>query len=262
MKKRKVKNVANESGFSLIEMLCVLFIISIISAIAVSRIYTGSNEVGGGERVLDEATARLTERRADAVRLNGDDRRSNLLQFQAAPLPIDFSDLTTTASLRTDGTDEDKDCVDDFTGKKMTCLQIGGNRGEWILQLNEDALRLPDGWQVYVGGRGSLVPPIGDGRNGRGVPATAIGFDATGKAMAKEVGYDEWVKMPTGSVASENPSANEVPFWAIYFLVPGSSRGSVKAAVAVAVHPSGLIEKFRYDDKDGAWIGFKNRVVK
>jgi prepilin-type N-terminal cleavage/methylation domain-containing protein len=254
----------NERGFSLIEMMAVIFVVVIISAIAVSRLYTGSSEVGGAERLLEEASARIVERRSEAVRLNGDDRRSLLVNFSAAPLPIDFSNLSSTASLKTEGVDDNRDCYDDYTQAKLTCLTIRGNRAEWDLSFNQDELKLPDGWQVFQpGNKAKILPLIGDGLNGRGVLATAIGFDATGKALAKEAGSNEWVKVPTGAVQSETPSSDYSPFWAIYFVVSSSGgirqNNEIKAAVAVAVHPSGLVERFRYDD--GEWIGFQNRAV-
>ena len=265
MKNQNVENGVNQKGFSLMEMMVVLIIITIVSAIAISYAYSGASEVGGGERVLEEVSARIVERRAEAVRMNGDDRRARLQEFEVAPLPIDFSDLSKTASLRTEGTDTDRDCVDDVTQKPITCLNISGNQAEWSLAFNDDALSLPTGWQILAKrNRYNVIPTIGDGSNGRGVQVSAIAFDATGKAQAKEIGSDQWVNMPTGAVQSDTPSANEAPFWAIYFYVPGGggilNQQPPKALVAVAVHPSGLVERFRYDD--GEWIGFNNRVVK
>lgn len=262
MQKQIKKLKQKEQGFSLIELMVVIAIIILISSITVHRLYSSSLEVGGAERLLDEVASRISERRAEARRLNGDDRRVDLESFTVEPLPIDFSDLSWTGSLNTEGADSDGNCEDDHTGRDLTCLIVSGERAEWRLAFNDDALKLPTGWQVARNSRVIRVPLIGNGMNGRGVLASAFGFDADGKAYAKEFGSNEWKNIPTGALKSEQPTANDAPFWAIYFVVSGGViRGSEpNALVAVAVHPSGLVEKFRYDN--GEWIGFKNRTVK
>lgn len=173
-------------GFSLIELLIVLAIFILISVVAVSRIFTGSSEVGGAERVLEEVSARIVERRGDAVRLNGDDRRSRLERFTVAPLPISFLNLGSTASLKTEGTDENYDCLDDFTNARLTCLAIQNGVANWDLSFNEDVLQLPARWQVVNSGRMlSSFSPIAEGTGGRGVVATEIGFDPTNNIFSK-----------------------------------------------------------------------------
>jgi prepilin-type N-terminal cleavage/methylation domain-containing protein len=254
----------NERGYTLLEMMAVLAILALVVAVAVSRLYTGSSAVGGAERVLDEVAARLGERRAEAVRLNGEDRRLSLEQVTAPPLPINFAVLPETASLRIEGQDENSDCLDDFTHAALTCLRVREpNSAVWELAFNDDALRLPDGWTVlerpdeFTG-----LPLIGDGLKGRGVLATAFAFNAQGLALAREPGSANWLAYPTGTMLNSTPHINDAPFWAVYFVVPGAGperNRAFTAAVAVAVHPSGLVEKFRFDD--GQWLGFNNRLV-
>ena len=266
MKKGGYSKRLNQGGYTLLEMMAVLAILTLVAGVAVSRLYTGATDTGGAERVLDEATARLGERRADAARLNGEERRVGLEEFTAPPLPIDFANLSQTASLRLEGEDTDGDCVDDVTNSSLTCLRLGRSPDvpAWQLAFNEDALRLPDGWSVALH-RNQLygVPLIAQGERGRGVLATAIGFAANGQALARVPGSDEWRSYSDEAVSGDAPNANDAPFWAIYFtaLGPGSGRNrQVKAVVAIAVHPSGLVEKFRYDGED--WLGFNNRIVR
>lgn len=267
MKKLNTSQTLSESGFSLIEMMLVVIVAVIVTTMAMTGFYGGSANTSGAEGLLENAAGRLVERRAAAVRLNGEDRRSKLQTFTALPLPIDFSDLSTTATLRINGTDDDADCLDDVTGQPLTCLEINdGNQGEWAAVYNDDPLKMPDGWQI-AGSTGQLnkIPLIGGGANGRGVIATKIGFDATGKALAVETAVSGWQKFPTGSIQSDVPSAENAPFWAIYFVSAPKSKiligknAVVASAVALAVHPSGLIEKFRYDGSQ--WIGFQNRTL-
>ena len=254
-----------QQGYTLVEMLVVLILITLLAAMTVSRLYTGHSETGGAERVLDEVAARLAERRADAVRLNGQERREGLEDFAAPPLPFDFADFGKTGSLRLDGEDADGDCVDDVTHTTLTCLRLGRSPDvpAWQLACNEDALRLPDGWSVALH-RNQLygIPLIAGGERGRGVLVTALGFTANGQALARLPDSAEWSAYPDDAVTNETPNANDAPFWAVYFtaLGPGTVRNrEVTAIVAVAVHPSGLVEKFRYDG--GEWLGFDNRVA-
>lgn len=250
----------NERGFSLMELLVVLGIIMIVSAIAVTRMYTGKNEIGGAERVLEDVSARIVERRAAAVRLNGEDRRSLLENFEAAPLSMNFEDLATTGTVKTEGVDEDRNCIDDVTGETLTCLNISGGNAVWSLVYAQDVLKLPDGWRLADVGRGMDLPRLGGGNAGQGVPVRDIAFDQTGKAFAKEAGSGVWQKQPTGSGVTDSPSTQDAPFWAVYFVMPGIEKNTVSAGVAVAVHPSGLIERFRWDGEQ--WMGFKNRTIK
>lgn len=251
-----------EKGFSLIELMIVLFIVILVSALTFSKFYGSATDIGGAEKILEETSARIVERRSDAVRLNGEDRRLALQQLTVSPLPMDFTNLNTTASLKIEGTDSDGNCVDDLTNKNLTCFSVSGGTAAWQLSYHQDEIKLPRGWQVITS-RDSLgsLPLIGNGTNGRGVIVTKIGFDGKGKALALELGSSVWKTMPTGANVSETPSANNAPFWAIYFAVLENTPGGnsqVKAMIAIAIHPSGMIERFRYDN---GWIGVNNRTL-
>lgn len=264
MRRNAYPNWLNQAGYSLLEMVVVLALITLLAAVTVSRLYTTQADAGGAERVLDDVAARLAERRAAASRLNGDERRAALEDFAAPPLPFDFADFSQSGSLRLDGEDTDGDCVDDLTQAPLTCLRRDSSvPAAWQLACNEDTLRLPSGWSVALH-RNQLygVPLIAGGERGRGVLATAIGFAPNGQALARVPGATEWNAYPDGAVTSVTPNANDAPFWAVYFtaLGPGTGRNrQVRAIVAIAVHPSGLVEKFRYDG--GEWIGFANRIA-
>ncbi len=258
MKSEQIKKMR---GFSLLEMMLAIFIVILVSAIAVSNFFTDSASVGGAERLLEETASRLVERRASAVRLNDDDVRTGLSELNVNPLPMDFSNLLTTGSLRIDGADVDKNCIDDVTGLSLTCLTYYNGESKWSLAVSEDYLELPRKWKlVQFQDELNGIPLIGGGKNGRGVVATKIGFDGRGFAYAVNPQTKSWESQPTGSQITDYPSGNDAPFWSIYFILPSADGELPKAAIAVAIHPSGLIERFRFDGSD--WIGFKNRTLK
>jgi prepilin-type N-terminal cleavage/methylation domain-containing protein len=268
-KQQKHKKIASQAGVSLVELLVVVFVAAIILSIAVARLNSSSDDVGGAERLLDEAAAKISARKSDAVRLDGEDKRRGLQRVATDPLPIDFSSLETTGSLRIDGPDADKDCYDDVTGKSLTCLIEAHGRGVWQPALNPDALVLPSEWHVLTNAGEANINLVGGGSRGRGVLATEIGFDGSGRAYARNSGSGEWVGMPLGAESGAEPSEEGAPFWAVYFVQfkKGSAEkkggvvsSDVNAAVAIAIHPSGLIERFRYDGNE--WIGYKNRSLK
>lgn len=261
MKKDKSIFKQLENGFSLIELMIVLFIVILVSGLVFSRFYENAADIGGAEKILDQASARIVERRSDAVRLNGEDRRLALQRLAVSPLPIDFSDLSTTGSLRTEGTDADNNCVDDLTNSALTCFSVSNGTANWQLSYNQDAVKLPKGWQVITSAADlGSISLIGNGTSGRGILVTKIGFDEKGKAYAVETGSSVWKSMPSGANVSNTPSANNAPFWAVYFAVLQSAPGGrqVEAIVAVGIHPSGMVERFRYDN---GWIGLNNRTV-
>lgn len=251
------KKQAAQSGFTLIELIVVVLVISIVAAISFKNFYSSSKEVGGAERVLESAAGRVVERRNEAVRLNGENRQAlDSVGSNIPPLSIDFSNLANTASLVTEG-DDNADCLDDVTGTRVTCLILGIN-SLWNMAYRPDAMGLPNGWSVAASSSDfGGIPLIGNGSSGRGVLVTQVGFDANGRALGYQSGAG-WVKNPAGAVAGGSPSLSAAPFWAIYF-VGKRADGSVSAAVAVAVHPSGLVERFRYDGSN--WIGFENRSL-
>lgn len=253
---KKIKEKFAQGGFTLVELIVVVAVISIIAVISYASLYSDRREVGGAERVLEESAARVVERRSEAIRLNGEDRQLAVAQ-NVPPLPIDFTVLAQTASLTTEG-DADGDCLDDVTGLPVTCL-VSGINSTWQTARRSDALSLPSEWAVAqssadLGG----IPLIGGGSMGRGILVTQVGFDPNGAALAIESNSSGWVAIPSGAVINDSPAMTDAPFWAIY-LVGTNSANQVTAAVAVAVHPSGLIERFRFDGTN--WIGFQNRVL-
>jgi prepilin-type N-terminal cleavage/methylation domain-containing protein len=257
----------SQSGYTLIETVVVLIIVSFLAAIFVSQVYMKKTEAGGGERVIAEVVSALQSKKNEARRLSGNDRRLDLTNQISYPVEIDFNNLSTTASLRVDGTDEDGDCRDDVTGMQLTCLtQLGESEPfVWKYSYLDDALKLPANWNLVKSPKQlGPVPLIFDGENGRGVMASKIGFTPQGRAVAFNPVTGQWDDYPEGSVASEHPSLEESPFWAIYFNETGQEislgRGRMVSSptIAIAVHPTGLIERFRYDPQVG-WIGYNNR---
>lgn len=246
-----------QNGFSLIEMMLTLMVVGIISVIAFKQLYRRDGDVGGGERILQTASAKIIERRGDALRLRGEDRRLqvSVRPSSVAPLAINFADLQTTASLVIEGTDDDKDCTEDITGQPLTCLKIVGGAASWLPKYADNRLALPSGWRVAQNaGDLGAIPLIAGGANGRGVLVTAIWFTPTGSAVWLDSFSSYNLPAGTPSSSSAAPSQANSPFWAIYFV----SSGSPALAVAVAVHPNGSTENFRWDGAQ--WIGYQNRT--
>ncbi|MCY7375265.1 MAG: hypothetical protein LH472_04755, partial [Pyrinomonadaceae bacterium] len=140
----------------------------------------------------------------------------------------------------------------------VTCLTTAINP-TWRIARRDDALILPDGWRIArrASDLGD-IPLIAGGSDGRGVLVSQIGFDGDGRAYAfqRRVTGGTWDALPDGAVVSDTPILSETPFWTVYFV--GSANDRAVAAVGVAIHPSGLIERFRYDGS--RWIGFENRT--
>ena len=248
-----MKNIrnSNQSGFSLIEMVLVVAIISLVCALAFSRLL-GGNDGGGGERVIADAAVRITERRDEAVRLNGNLARTSLEEQTAPLVVVDFAGANAGASLIIDGVDADGDHRDDDSGDLLTHLE----NNDWIYSYRNDALKLPTGWSVLTTNRVARVKLIGNGKNGQGALVTRIGFDAAGRAYGFE--RDEWQRFPIGTEPSG--SADTSPFWAVYFVNSTETpnrQTRVRSMVAIAVYPSGHTEKFRFDGEN--WLGFRSR---
>lgn len=252
------KNTLRQAGYSLIEMLIVILMIGLIAALSFPSLYKSKTEVGGAERVLEQAAVRVVERRSEAIRLNSEDRRVATEKY-IPPLPMDFTSLPSTASLITEG-DSDGDCLDDVTGEAVTCVRTTGLATTWSIARRNDALILPDGWKLALTAADlGDIPLIANGSDGRGILATQIGFNGDGRAYAyqRRGTTGTWGALPDGAVVSSTPILSEAPFWTVYFV--GSVNDKVVAAVGIAVHPSGLIERFRYDGS--RWIGFENRTL-
>jgi prepilin-type N-terminal cleavage/methylation domain-containing protein len=252
----KIK-AARQAGYTLIEIMVVIILISAIAAIAYTRLYNSSAEIGGAERVLAEAATRVLERRSEAARLNGENRQMAVYD-NVPPLPIDFASLPDTASLITEGDDND-DCADDLTGGAVTCLVENFGVAQWETAFRADQIILPTNWTVAanVSSLGG-IPLIAAGSDGRGILVTKVGFNADGRAFGFEPSLGAWVGMPSGAAVKPTPSLEDAPFWAIYFVGRNPSGGVIAAAV-VAVHPSGLVERFHFDGT--AWVGFQNRTL-
>ena len=241
----------SESGFSLIELMLVIGLIGLISALAFSR-FLSANDTGAGERALQQINSRIQQRRDEAIRLNGL-RAATSLENEVAPLvEMDLSDLSTTASLIINGTDADGDGRDDDTGETLTRLRSGN----WQYSYRNDALDLPAGWSVVADDDRSL-PIIGNGAgHGQGANVTRLGFDANGRTFGYVNGG--WQRFPTGASPDEN-SAENPPFWATYVARTDSLGTKNLIAVAVAVYPSGQTEKFHFDGY--VWRGWRGRVI-
>ena len=235
-----------EKGFSLLELLLVIVLASVIAALTYTK-FRPQLDSGAAERTLETVAEKIAMRRDEAIRLNGLAAATSLETDTAPLVEIDFKDLPTTASLIINGDDLDHDNYDDDTNQRLTSLS--GNR--WKYSFRGDALSLPTFWHFSAKGELS-VPLIGGGR-GRGNPVTRIGFDAAGRAYG-DSGDGEWQKFPQDS-SSDQQSA---PFWAVYLESNGAKKNQT-LAIAVAVYPSGQIEKFRFDG--AAWRGWRGRAV-
>lgn len=238
-----------QKGFTLVELLVVITIVVILSAIVVSRGIFSSSESHGGEQLITELATRLNERQSEAQRLNGNKAVTAFHSSVAAPIEFDLTNLATTASLVTEGVDENADGIDDVTGDPLTFL----NSGAWSLVYRGDQMRLPTDWKL-AGSAAELgsIPLIATGAKGRGIPVTRIGFDGDGKALYRNAA-GVWERTPSGTAPGKR--INESAFWAFYFIRPGSD----KTAIAVAVYPaSGICERFRFDGT--SWRGFADRI--
>lgn len=239
-----------QNGFSLIETLLVLVIIAFISAIAISRFFVNGKDVGSIERFVSSASERISERRDDARRLNGESSRRDLTIGDAPPVVIDFAELETTSSLLTEGVDANGDCIDDFSLTSFTCLTLDN---KWNYIYTGDSLKFPKSWELVKSQKilNTLSIPIFAEK--RGIMVSKIGFDSRGRAYGFE--KSGWQKQPGGQVSKldETPTLFSNATWAMYF-----NDGSEKTAIAIAISPNGTIETFRYDGEN--WIGFGGRL--
>lgn len=225
------------SGFSLIELLFVITLIGLIATLSFSR-YLKQADTAAGERVLEQIASRLQLRRNEAIRLNGNRAATSLETETAPPVEINLTSLSTTASLIIDGTDIDNDGIDDETGTALTRLEDGN----WQYAYRADPLSLPNGW--VIGTPPENVGLIGGGATGRGIATTRIGFDGDGQAYGST--GTELEQFPPGATLDDQLA----PFWAIYM-----SNGS--GNIAIALYPSGTIEKFRFDGT--VWRGWRGQ---
>lgn len=239
------KSATSENGYSLVELLLVIALVSLIAGLAFSR-FLGLSE-GGAETNLQNLSAVVNQKRDEAIRLNGNVAPTSL-EFQIAPLvELDFADPETTKTLIVEGLDRNGDYLDDETGELLTHVEGGG----WIYSRRDDARRLTNGWEV-VADEGSLpVPPIA--ANGRGELVTKIGFDGEGRVFGWQ--KEEWRKFPLSF--NEKKNSPDLYFWAVYLK---SANETNREVIALAVYPTGQTEKYRFDGE--IWQGYRQRVVR
>lgn len=214
-----------QTGFSLLELLIVCAIISIITAISLAS-FANRDQAG---RFQADVAARIRERRASAIRINALTEPTFLENFKQPPIGIDFTNLATTAPLVVEGAER-------------TTFVPGnaGGIGRWNFIYQGRQLQIPAGWRIATSANElspiSLIP--------LGTLSTSFSFTAEGKL--------EVLSLPPYT-PSLNPN-DENPFPTVYL-----TNGT--AARAIAVHPSGLVELWNYDEASQKWTGFANRKV-
>ena len=217
----------HSAGFSLLELVIVCALISILVAIALVS-FANRDQAA---RFQAEVASRIRERRASAIRINALTEATSLETFRQPPISIDFRNLQTTAALVVEGQAERTAFNPPVTP---------GTLGTWNFVYHGRELQIPTGWRI-ANSASDLSPlpliPLG-------VPTTSFNFAADGRLDSDSL-------PPTPS--NTNPNA-ESPFPTIYLTNGNDGR-------AVAVHPSGLLELWQYDDANRRWIGFSNRTV-
>ena len=226
-----------EGGFSLTELLVVLVVIIIVAGLAL-RTLAGRDD---GARLGQDVARRIRERRAAAIQLNTQTTATQLQQFVQPPVTIDFADPDTTRSLRLDGSDANGDGYDDVSGLPLTHFNppaAAGATGTWSYAYEGSPLELPSRWRIAATAEElGTIPAIP-----LGTPTTAISFTHEGTVTS----------LPPA--AGTTDPAREAPFPAVY-LTDGTN------AYALAVHPSGLVEFWRWDAEANAWKGHGDRTV-
>jgi prepilin-type N-terminal cleavage/methylation domain-containing protein len=242
---REKSHAINQKGFSLLELLLVMIISCVILAMVYIK-FRPDFDSGSAEKAIETVAEKVAGRRDEAIRLNGLAAATSL-ETEVAPLvEIDFSDPETTASLIINGDDTNGDHLDDDTGEVLTYLS--GN--VWQYSYRDDPMKLPSSWNIVPEGNLTVQPIYG---RGRGTLVTRIGFDATGHVYGFHNGA--WQKYPADSSTNQQES----PFWAIYLERSGAGQNQETLAVAIAVYPSGQIEKFRFDGSK--WRGWRGRTI-
>src|SRR5437764_2951362 len=152
-----------EAGFSLVELLVVCALISILAAVAISQ-FSGRDQAG---RLAREIAWRVRQRRAAAIRLNALTEPTLLENYRQPPVSIDFGNLSTTRSLRLEGTD----------ATSFSPPAAAGGIGTWNYVYEGDELRLPLGWTIAADAQALGAIPVIP----LGVLTTVISFTADGR---------------------------------------------------------------------------------
>lgn len=224
-----------EAGFSLAELVIVIALIIIVAGLAFRTLSGRDDSV----RLGQDVSRRIRERRAAAIQLNQLRSATRLERFVQPPITIDFATPETTRSLWLEGTDADDDGNDDVSGRPLTHFvppAAPGGTGTWSYAYQGGAFQIPAGWHLAATAADldpiPLIP--------MGVPTTAVSFTREGR-----------VANNPATAGTTDPN-QQTPFLAVY-LTNGSD------AQAVAVHPTGLTEFWRWDSAAGAWRGFGDR---
>ena len=213
-----------EAGFSLLELMIVCAIVSIVAGGLTLASIANRDEAS---RAVEDVASRIRARRAAAIRLNSLAQATVLENYQQPPIGIDFTNANTTATLVTEGTTH-----------TTFNTPAPGSTGSWSYVYQGDVLSLPTGWRVATSAS-SLAP----------IPTIVLGTSTTAFNFTGDGRLDN-SSLPA---APNNTNPNqESPFPAIYITDGRTAR-------AVAVHPSGLTEIWRYDEAAGLWRGFGNR---
>jgi prepilin-type N-terminal cleavage/methylation domain-containing protein len=214
------------AGYTLLELIIVCAIISIVAGLSLAR-FSGRDQAG---RLATDVARRVRERRASAIRINNLTEPTVLENFRQPPVTIDFSNLSTTAPLVVEGA----------THTTFNAPQAIGGTGTWTYVYQGDALQMPAGWRIARSASELSPIPL----MALGSPVTSISFTTDGRLSASSL---------PAATGNTNPNV-ESPFPAIY-LTDGTT------ARAVAVHPSGLVEIWQYDEAARSWRGFGNRTA-
>ena len=216
----------NQAGFSLVELLIVCTIIAIVAGIALASMANRDE----GSRLAHDIAGRIRERRASAIGLNALTEPTLLENFRQPSVTIDFNNLSTTAPLVTEGNNP----------TTFSAPEAPGGTGTWNFVYQGTPLTVPTGWHIAATqSQLSPIPPIS-----LGTPTASFSFTADGRL--------DPTSLPAAS-PNTNPNV-ESAFPAIYVTDGRTAR-------AIAVHPSGLVEYWIYDETTNTWRGFANRTI-